>query len=243
MASRSRCCRAGRASSTALWPRVGRRRWSWATGSWVLYNGKNETDGSGDPALGRGAYSGGQALFDAADPSKLIERGRRAVLRARTAVGEDGAVRGGHDVHRRLSAPRWPVVALLRLRRQLRRRRPHRTRRRGRDAAGRPERRGARCGRVGSGRTRRSAAPRARRGQGKRPAVRGDRLPDLEHDRAPGERDLRELRESRHRLSARLYGPFALRGRRGDAPTRVSLSVPGVAGPATETGGGPGGDG
>ena len=40
----------------------------------VLYNGKNATDGGGDPSLGRGAYSGGQALFDAADPAKLVER-------------------------------------------------------------------------------------------------------------------------------------------------------------------------
>ena len=40
----------------------------------VLYNGKNAVDGSGDPSLGRGAYSGGQALFDAAEPAKLIER-------------------------------------------------------------------------------------------------------------------------------------------------------------------------
>ena len=40
----------------------------------VLYNGKNATDATADPSLGRGAYSGGQALFDAADPAKLIER-------------------------------------------------------------------------------------------------------------------------------------------------------------------------
>jgi predicted GH43/DUF377 family glycosyl hydrolase len=38
----------------------------------VIYNGKNGKDG--DPALGVGAYSGGQALFDAADPAKLLER-------------------------------------------------------------------------------------------------------------------------------------------------------------------------
>ena len=40
----------------------------------VLYNGKNATDDSADPSLGRGAYSGGRALFDATDPAKLIER-------------------------------------------------------------------------------------------------------------------------------------------------------------------------
>jgi predicted GH43/DUF377 family glycosyl hydrolase len=38
----------------------------------VIYNGKNGKDG--DPSLGVGAYSGGQALFDSADPTKLISR-------------------------------------------------------------------------------------------------------------------------------------------------------------------------
>jgi len=38
----------------------------------VIYNGKNS--GNGDKALGAGAYSGGQALFDAKDPTKLLAR-------------------------------------------------------------------------------------------------------------------------------------------------------------------------
>ncbi len=38
----------------------------------VIYNGKNGRDG--DPAIGVGAYAGGQALFDAADPTRLIAR-------------------------------------------------------------------------------------------------------------------------------------------------------------------------
>jgi predicted GH43/DUF377 family glycosyl hydrolase len=38
----------------------------------VIYNGKNGKDG--DPSLGVGAYSGGQALFDLSDPSKLLKR-------------------------------------------------------------------------------------------------------------------------------------------------------------------------
>jgi predicted GH43/DUF377 family glycosyl hydrolase len=38
----------------------------------VIYNGKNGRDG--DPSLGVGAYSGGQALFDSADPTKLLSR-------------------------------------------------------------------------------------------------------------------------------------------------------------------------
>jgi predicted GH43/DUF377 family glycosyl hydrolase len=38
----------------------------------VLYNGKNA--GSGDKALAPGVYSGGQALFDANDPTRLLAR-------------------------------------------------------------------------------------------------------------------------------------------------------------------------
>jgi predicted GH43/DUF377 family glycosyl hydrolase len=38
----------------------------------VIYNGKNGKDG--DPSLAVGAYSGGQALFDASDPTRLIHR-------------------------------------------------------------------------------------------------------------------------------------------------------------------------
>ena len=40
----------------------------------VLYNGKNADDGGGDPSLPPGAYAGGQALFDAADPARLLDR-------------------------------------------------------------------------------------------------------------------------------------------------------------------------
>lgn len=39
-----------------------------------FYNGKNKEDGSGDPNVSRGAYCGGQALFDKNNPSKLIDR-------------------------------------------------------------------------------------------------------------------------------------------------------------------------
>ena len=38
----------------------------------VIYNGKNGKDG--DPSLHPGAYSGGQALFDPHDPTRLIAR-------------------------------------------------------------------------------------------------------------------------------------------------------------------------
>lgn len=41
----------------------------------LIYNGKNAArKNNGDPALKAGVYCGGQALFDAADPSKLLQR-------------------------------------------------------------------------------------------------------------------------------------------------------------------------
>ena len=40
----------------------------------VIYNGKNAGGKRGDPALAPGAYADGQALFDAADPTHLIDR-------------------------------------------------------------------------------------------------------------------------------------------------------------------------
>lgn len=39
----------------------------------LLYNGKNDS-GSGDPSLAPGVYSDGQALFDANDPTHLLDR-------------------------------------------------------------------------------------------------------------------------------------------------------------------------
>lgn len=39
----------------------------------MIYNGKNH-ETRGDPSLAPGAYSGGQALFDATDPSRLVAR-------------------------------------------------------------------------------------------------------------------------------------------------------------------------
>ena len=40
----------------------------------LLYNGKNANKGAADPALKPGVYAAGQALFDAKDPSKLLDR-------------------------------------------------------------------------------------------------------------------------------------------------------------------------
>ena len=40
----------------------------------LFYNGKNAETDDADPALPKGAYCGGQALFDAKDPAKLLDR-------------------------------------------------------------------------------------------------------------------------------------------------------------------------
>ncbi|HNU15823.1 MAG TPA: hypothetical protein PKI55_15340, partial [Chitinophagaceae bacterium] len=40
----------------------------------LLYNGKNIENENADPAIPKGTYCGGQALFDLKDPSKLISR-------------------------------------------------------------------------------------------------------------------------------------------------------------------------
>jgi predicted GH43/DUF377 family glycosyl hydrolase len=40
----------------------------------LLYNGKNAETGDADPALPKGIYCGGQALFDAKHPEKLLDR-------------------------------------------------------------------------------------------------------------------------------------------------------------------------
>jgi predicted GH43/DUF377 family glycosyl hydrolase len=40
----------------------------------LLYNGKNAETEDADPALPKGIYCGGQALFDSKHPEKLLER-------------------------------------------------------------------------------------------------------------------------------------------------------------------------
>jgi len=40
----------------------------------LLYNGKNAGGGKGDPKLKAGVYADGEALFDAKDPTRLLER-------------------------------------------------------------------------------------------------------------------------------------------------------------------------
>ena len=40
----------------------------------LIYNGKNSADENGDPNYVSNTYCGGQALFDASDPTKLVAR-------------------------------------------------------------------------------------------------------------------------------------------------------------------------
>jgi len=40
----------------------------------LLYNGRNASDGSGDPRLTQGAYAAGQVLLDAKDPRRVLAR-------------------------------------------------------------------------------------------------------------------------------------------------------------------------
>lgn len=60
----------------------------------VLYNGKNHRE-SGDPELGPDAYAGGQALFDAADPTRLLEREERPFFRPELPFEKTGQYPGG----------------------------------------------------------------------------------------------------------------------------------------------------
>lgn len=45
----------------------------------MIYNGKNDSQ-EGDPTIGAGAYSNGEALFDVDNPAKLLQRTDRAIF-------------------------------------------------------------------------------------------------------------------------------------------------------------------
>lgn len=47
----------------------------------LLYNGKNATDETADPALPKGTYSVGQMVFDRNDPGKIVERSETCFLK------------------------------------------------------------------------------------------------------------------------------------------------------------------
>jgi predicted GH43/DUF377 family glycosyl hydrolase len=62
----------------------------------MLYNGKNsESDANRDPTIGAGAYSGGQALLDLNDPTKLIARTDKPFIRPELPFEKSGQYKAG----------------------------------------------------------------------------------------------------------------------------------------------------
>jgi predicted GH43/DUF377 family glycosyl hydrolase len=61
-------------------PEVGPPPLLTSAGIVMIYNGKNDAT-HGDPALGANAYAAGEALFSAKDPSKLLTRTEKPVLK------------------------------------------------------------------------------------------------------------------------------------------------------------------
>lgn len=62
----------------------------------MLYNGKNsESDASRDPTIGPGAYSGGQALLDLNDPTKLLARTDKPFIRPELPFEKSGQYKAG----------------------------------------------------------------------------------------------------------------------------------------------------
>jgi len=61
----------------------------------LLYNGKNATTADADPALPKGMYSVGQAVFDIHDPQKLIARSDSSFLRPTLPHEITGQYRAG----------------------------------------------------------------------------------------------------------------------------------------------------
>jgi len=59
-----------------------------------IYNGKN-ADQNGDPSLKPGAYAAGQALFDANDPTKLLERTNPSFIKPERSYEANGQYAAG----------------------------------------------------------------------------------------------------------------------------------------------------
>lgn len=68
-----------------------------ANGIVLLYNGKNDDSAHGRPSeeVSAGAYSAGQALFDAADPTRLLDRTNRHFLTPERPYERTGQYAGG----------------------------------------------------------------------------------------------------------------------------------------------------
>ena len=60
----------------------------------VLYNGKNASEG-GDPSLGPGAYAAGEALFEAANPARLLDDTGKPVLKPEQPYEKTGQYAAG----------------------------------------------------------------------------------------------------------------------------------------------------
>lgn len=60
----------------------------------LLYNGKNSVD-KGDPKIPAGAYSAGQLVLDANDPTKVLSRGEECFLTPERPYEMKGQYRGG----------------------------------------------------------------------------------------------------------------------------------------------------
>jgi predicted GH43/DUF377 family glycosyl hydrolase len=62
----------------------------------MLYNGKNsDSDADRDPAIGAGAYSGGQALLDLNDPARLLARTEKPFIRPELPFEKSGQYEAG----------------------------------------------------------------------------------------------------------------------------------------------------
>jgi predicted GH43/DUF377 family glycosyl hydrolase len=63
----------------------------------MLYNGKNsESDAQRDPTIAAGAYSGGQALLDPKDPTKLLARADKPFIRPQLSWERTGQYKAGN---------------------------------------------------------------------------------------------------------------------------------------------------
>lgn len=78
----------------SAFPEVGPPPLLTAHGILLLYNGKNAESG-GAPGIGPGAYSGGQALFSAKDPTRLLERARKPYFQPELGFERSGQYAAG----------------------------------------------------------------------------------------------------------------------------------------------------
>ncbi|MGC1423385.1 MAG: GDSL-type esterase/lipase family protein [Terracidiphilus sp.] len=61
----------------------------------MLYNGKNATEGGGDPSLGPNAYAAGEALFEASNPAHLLTQTDKPVLKPELPYEKTGQYAAG----------------------------------------------------------------------------------------------------------------------------------------------------